>query len=60
MTAPTPDIFRLGDRIVTLPRRSVLVLRGPARDAWMHGIDPADTTNRRATRVSATFRTLAG
>ena len=49
-----------GDRIVTLPRRSVLVLRGPARDAWMHGIDPADTANRRATRVSATFRTLVG
>ena len=49
-----------GDRIVTLPRRSVLVLSGPARADWMHGIDPADTANRRATRVSATFRTLAG
>ena len=49
-----------GDRLLTLPRRSVLVLRGPARDAFMHGIDPADTAAQRATRISATFRTLAG
>ena len=49
-----------GDRVVSLPRRSVLVLRGPARDAYMHGIDPSDTAQRRATRISATFRTLAG
>ena len=49
-----------GDRVLTLPRRSVLVLSGPARQAWMHGIDPSDTANRRVTRVSATFRTLAG
>ncbi len=49
-----------GDRMVTLPRRSILVLRGPARDAWMHGIAPEDTAQRRVTRISATFRTLAG
>ena len=49
-----------GDRVLTLPRRSVLVLRQRARAEWMHGIDPSDTANRRATRVSATFRTLAG
>ena len=49
-----------GDRIVTLPRRSVLVLRGLSRDAYMHGIDPSDTAQRRVTRISATFRTLAG
>ena len=48
-----------GDRVLTLPRRSVLVLRRQARHAWMHGIDPSDTASRRATRVSATFRTLA-
>ena len=49
-----------GDCILTLPRRSVLVLRGLARHMSMHGIDPSDTVNQRATRVSATFRTLAG
>ena len=49
-----------GDRVVSLPRRSVLVLQGPARDAWMHGIAPEDTAGKRATRISATFRTLAG
>ena len=49
-----------GDCLLTLPRRSVLVLRGPARHMSMHGIDPSDTVNQRATRVSATFRTLAG
>ena len=32
-----------GDWVVTLPRRSVLVLRGPAHDAYMHGIASADT-----------------
>ena len=48
-----------GDRVLTLPRRSVLVLRQRARAEWMHGIDPSDTASRRATRVSATFRTLA-
>ena len=48
------------DRVVSLPRRSVLVLQGPARDAWMHGIAPEDTAQRRVTRISATFRTLAG
>ena len=49
-----------GDRVLTLPRRSVLVLHGPAREAFMHGIAPADTAGMRATRISATFRTLAG
>ena len=49
-----------GDEVITLPRRSVLVLSGPARASWVHGIDPADTANRPTTRVSATFRTLAG
>ncbi len=49
-----------GDEVATLPRRSVLVLAGAARTDWMHGIDPADTAGRTATRISATFRTLAG
>ena len=49
-----------GDIVVSLPRRSVLVLTGPSRDAWMHGIDPSDTANLRTARISATFRTLAG
>ena len=49
-----------GDRVLTLPRRSsVLVLRRQARHAWMHGIDPSDTANRRATRVSARSRLTA-
>lgn len=48
-----------GDEVVVLPRRSVLVLAGPARSAWMHGIDPAASRNRAVTRISATFRTLA-
>ena len=48
-----------GDEIAVLPRRSVLVLGGAARSAWMHGIDHADTAGRAATRLSATFRTLA-
>ena len=34
-----------GDEVAVLPRRSVLVLAGPARTAWMHGIDG---THRRA------------
>ena len=45
-----------GDEVAILPRRSVLVLRGAARAAWMHGID---TGGHAATRLSATFRTLA-
>ena len=48
-----------GDEVLVLPRRSALVLAGPARSAWMHGIDADATRNRAATRVSATFRTLA-
>ena len=48
-----------GDEVAVLPRRSVLVLAGPARTAWMHGIDRADTASETATRISATFRTLA-
>ena len=47
------------DEVALLPRRSALVLRGPARSAWMHGIDPAANAHRAATRISATFRTLA-
>ena len=47
-----------GDEVVVLPRRSALVLAGPARTAWMHGIDRAAGRGR-AVRVSATFRTLA-
>ena len=47
-----------GDEVVVLPRCSALVLAGPARTAWMHGIDRAAGRGR-AVRVSATFRTLA-
>ena len=47
------------DEVVVLPRRSVLVLAGAARRAFMHGIDPADTAGEAAMRLSATFRTLA-
>ena len=47
------------DEVAALPRRSALVLRGPARSAWMHGIDPAANARQAETRVSATFRTLA-
>ena len=47
------------DQVVTLPRRSMLVLDGDARTGWMHGIDPADTALQSGIRVSATFRTLA-
>ena len=49
-----------GDEVAVLPRRSVLVLAGPARSAWMHGMDRADSARQTATRLSATFRTLAG
>ena len=48
-----------GDELAVLPRRSVLVLSGPARHRWMHGIDRAMSAHETATRVSATFRTLA-
>ena len=47
------------DEATLLPRRSALVLRGRARNAWMHGIDPATNAHRATTRVSATFRTLS-
>ena len=47
-----------GDEVAVLPRRSVLVLAGPARTDWMHGIDRAAGRGR-ATRLSATFRTFA-
>ena len=47
------------DEATDLPRRSLLVLRGRARTAWMHGIDATDTARYRRVRVSATFRTLA-
>ena len=48
-----------GDKIVTLPARSALILCGSARSRWMHGIDRRDTAGERHRRVSATFRTLA-
>ena len=48
-----------GDEAALLPRRSVLVLAGAARHRFMHGIDRADTARETATRVSATFRTIA-
>ena len=48
-----------GDELAVLPRRSVVVLTGPARHRWMHGIDRAMSARETATRVSATFRTLA-
>ncbi len=47
------------DEVALLPRRSALILRGPARSAFMHGIDPTANARRTGTRVSATFRTLA-
>ena len=46
------------DEVALLPRRSALVLRGRARSAWMHGIDPAANASCSETRVSATFRTI--
>ena len=46
------------DETAPLPRRSALVLRGPARQDWMHGIDRAANARQHATRVSATFRTM--
>ncbi len=48
-----------GDEVAVLPRRSVLVLAGSARRDFMHGIDRGDTAGEAATRLSATFRTLA-
>ena len=48
-----------GDEVATLPRRSVLVLAGRARTAFMHSIDRADTAPETVTRISATFRTIA-
>ena len=36
------------DEVALLPRRSALVLRGQARTAWMHGIDPALPTPSRS------------
>ncbi len=47
-----------GNEVAVLPRSSVLVLAGAARQDWMHGIDRADTAGQAATRLSATFRTL--
>ena len=49
-----------GDEVAVLPRRSVLVLAGAARWTFMHGIDRTDSARETATRISATFRTLAG
>ena len=47
------------DEVAMLPRRSALVLRGDARRAWMHAIDPTANARQTGTRVSATFRSLA-
>ena len=54
------DFGRLVADALPLPRRAVLVLGGAARHRWMHGIDRADTAHETVTRISATFRTLAG
>ena len=59
-TRPYASGVTPGDEVAVLPRRSVLVLAGAARHRWMHGIDRADSARETATRVSATFRTLAG
>ena len=48
------------DEVALLPRRSAIVLRGRARTHWMHGICRNDSRARTATRISATFRTMAG
>jgi alkylated DNA repair dioxygenase AlkB len=40
-------------RELTVERRSVYMMSGPARTVWQHGIPPA-----KATRYSITFRTL--
>ena len=47
------------DETAILPRRSLLVLSGPASHRWMHGIARPDSAPQTVTRVSATFRTLA-
>ena len=47
-----------GDEVVTLPRRSALVLSGDARHGWMHGIAEPDSAGQETTRVSATFRSV--
>ena len=48
------------DEITTLPRRSVLVLGAAARLRRMHGIARCDSASAATTRVSETFRRLAG
>ena len=53
--APTPATACRTTRSRTLPRRSVLVLAGPARTAFMHGIDRADTARE---TVAARLRDL--
>lgn len=59
----TPKVKEDAFRIV-LERRSLLVLRGVARDRWLHGIRPnkADYQDgrkiRRERRLSLTFRTM--
>ena len=54
---PTVREGLASDEVTLLPRRFAFVLRGPARSAWMHGIDAAANAQRAGTRVSATFRT---
>lgn len=49
-----------GDEIALLPRRSLLLLTGAARQSWMHGIDRPISARETGTRISATFRTITG
>jgi len=59
--------FRAADAVidVVLPRRSAVVLTGPARYAWSHSIAARKTDMldgrrvARGTRVSLTFRDMA-
>lgn len=41
---------------VPMPRRSLIVVSGPARHDWKHGIDPKDIQGR---RIASTFRELS-
>lgn len=47
-----------GDEVVELPAGSALVLAGPARYRWMHGICRRDSRGQTQPRTSVTFRSL--
>ena len=54
------------ERLLLLPRRSLLIMSGESRYAWQHGITarkadplPDGTMMERARRVSITFRKVA-